>query len=163
MNITTVRKITDDCEWDKCNNSDGKRRICIDNQCVEYDELNDQGAIIDMEMEDMNETNWNETDIIYMICEITGMKPDEFVIGVQLDSNKSILHIIVVVNDDNIADVITAAMNECKDNDNDDKCNGIIRYVKSTKITKRSLSMGSHIDDLMIIIMEAFMIMVALN
>jgi len=149
--------------WNKCNNSDGVNRTCIDGQCIVTETMNDDNEVWTIEIGigdvNINSTLINATEILEAISATCGVDAEQLKIGTEVDEGGNLLRIFVFVGDKESANKLLKSMDGCTTSESNystsssaEGCEGILRYVTSTRIISTGLELSvsgaHHIDAL---------------
>ena len=93
--------------WSMCNSTDEVRRICIEGNCHDDEQVPLTTDIISVEIKiETNETAGSIVDITEQVSAITGISKDEFTIGLETDEEGHLICVIVYVNGSEKAEII---------------------------------------------------------
>jgi len=127
-----------------CQNKDGKTFVCTDdNKCVESKELEegDEGATVVINMEPTIITDFNKTEFIISLSNLTGVEASKMKIAVELDDKGRVIRIMIYVRDEKTAKIIA---NKVNDLNKDDCTYGIL----CRKIDASVLGIAGAVDPL---------------
>ena len=93
--------------WKQCNKSD---KVCENDQCVTREEVT---YYVEIEVDGINVTDLNMTEIQDTISDLTGIEEDKIRIRVETNDNNDIVHIIVIVDDEESANVVRDKVSQC--------------------------------------------------
>jgi len=127
---------------------------------------------LDLEIEGLNSTELNMSDVVDMISSIGGIEKEQVKIGLEVNDQKQIVRITVVLNNKQSAEEIAAALNDCKSEvttrepnllvRDGEKCdNGLLRYVKSATVVTSfvELSSAHYAQEMLLLISISTMIL----
>ena len=111
---------------------------------------------VEIEVERMDMTGLNLTEIQSVISNITGIEADKLRIRVETKDYNEVIRIIVIVDDEETAEKIRDKINVAIDEHNEE---GIVRHFKSARVVvkenKLSISSGSMEEEKRIVAMFA--------
>ena len=122
--------------WKQCNKTN---QICENDQCVTKEEVLYSVVI---EVEGIDVTNMNMTEIQRTISNLTNIDTDKIRIRVEVNENNDVTRIIVVVDDQTTAEAIKKRIDSAI---NEHSQKGIIRHFKSAKVKVNELSISSGV------------------
>ena len=124
--------------WKQCNKTD---EICENDHCVLKNE--EMTYFVEIEVEGIDVTNLNMTEIQSTISNLTGIKAEELKIRADISNNNEVIHIIVIVDDEETAEKVSESINAEINKHNQD---GFLRNCKSARVigkeNKPSISRG---------------------
>jgi len=97
--------------WKQCNSTDKTERVCENDQCI-VREPEKEKYYVEIEVEGINVTNLNMTEIQSTISNLTNIEEDKLRIRVDLNDKDEVTAIIVFVDDETTADIISDKINE---------------------------------------------------
>jgi len=159
--------------WSSCNSTNEVTRICMNNECIEEDKINDNdGWIISVDLVDVNADVLNETEIISLLGNINGINTIKFRIGTEINDKGQIKRIIIYTTDEQDAQTIANALDNCSsehsntiDDDSASICEGIFEHVQKAYVNTKDLSVSEtyHNQDIMALlyIMSISLMMIA--
>jgi len=158
----------------KCVSSDTVERVCLNDQCIATEKLNE-------EFEKLNEDyEWNieimfggvdaasldTEEVKRSISEAVGVTADLMKVSVQIDGSGKVSRIIVSLNDENAAQIIVDAVNECSTYDTNgninSKCKGVLLKSRAVHILPKVLSEAANLHSMVIVTMIAMLMMMML-
>ena len=86
--------------------------MCENDQCVVTKE--DIIHSVEIEVQGIDVTDFNLTEIQTTISDLTGVDTDKLRIRVETDSHNEITKIIVIVDDEQTAEIISKTVNQCR-------------------------------------------------
>ena len=86
---------------------------------------------VEIEVDGLDLTELNMTEIQITISNLTGIETDKLRIRVDINDKNDIVHIIVIVDDEETADRISTSINDAIDEHNEE---GIVRHFKRAKV-----------------------------
>jgi len=95
----------DAIRWSECNSTNETKWTCVSGECVNEDALDDEWRI-EVEIEDLNVTEFNETETLHIISKVSRIDLSKIDIASQIDDNGRVTKIIVIVNDKQTANEI---------------------------------------------------------
>ena len=123
--------------WKQCNKSD---EVCENDQCIIREEVT---YSVEIEVEGINVTDLNITEIQTTTSNLTGIESDKLRIRVDTNNNNEVILIIVIVNDEETAKKVSKSINAEIDERNQE---GFLRNCKSARVVvkenKLSISNG---------------------
>ena len=116
--------------WKKCNKTD---EICENDQCVVKKEVT---YYVEIEVDGIDVTELNTTEIRSAISDLTGIEEGKLRIRVETNEKDEIIRIIVVVDNEEIAEEIKNKINVAINEHNQE---GIVRHFKSVRVKENNL------------------------
>ena len=114
---------------------------------------------VEIEVDGIDVTNLNMTEIQITISNLTSIESDKFRIRVDINDNNEIIRIIVIVDDEETAKIISESINVAIEEHSEE---GIVRHFKSSRVNvkenKLSLSCGIMKEGIINIFINVFMI-----
>ena len=98
--------------WRQCNSTSETERVCEDGNCIIVEPEKEEFYLVDIEVDGINVTNLNMTDIINTISNLTNIDADDIRIRIYPNDKDEIISICVIVNDKTKAENITKSINE---------------------------------------------------
>ena len=86
---------SDSIQWNKCNNSEN--HTCLNGDCINGTQLDDKWIVI-IEMNNTKAGDINIQELIDTISEITGIKKDNIMVGIETDDNGDVISILVYLD-----------------------------------------------------------------
>jgi len=129
--------------WNKCNNSDGIDRTCMNDECVAYNTLIDKGWIVEIELKDVNITELNTTEVIERLSSLTGIDLNGVEIGIDFNDKGHITSIIVAINNGDDAKTIADAVNKIEEDECKGKEDDILCMSKKAKVISKGSVSGT--------------------
>ena len=74
--------------------------MCENDKCVVIDSNYDEGFIVEIQVEDMNMSNMNISEIQTAISNLTKIDPDKIKIRADIDDDGQVVRILVIVEDE---------------------------------------------------------------
>ena len=144
--------------WKQCNKTD---EVCENDKCVVVKE--EVTYYVEIEIDGIDETDLNMTEIQITISNLTGIEEDKIRIQVDTNDNNEIVGIIVIVDDKETAELISKTINEEIDKHNEE---GFLRNCKSARVVVKentlSISRGVMQEEgtimMLIIVFISFLI-----
>ena len=156
----------------QCNNAN---EVCENDQCVVKEEV---PYYVEIEMEGISVNDLNINEIQTTLSDLTGIEMDKLRIRFDTNEKNEIISIIVIVDDEKTAEIISKSVNTiideglCQDVESNYNylredasssmnvnCSGILKYVKSAKVVevaKNSSSISEQQGDDQPIVMYIF-------
>ena len=126
--------------WKQCNKTD---EICENDQCVVTRE-EDVTYSVEIEVDGIDITDLNTTEIQTTISDLTGIKADKLTIRVETNDNNEVVRIIVIVNDEKTAEEVKDKINIAIDEHNEEEIvKHFVRAEVNVKENKLLVSSGS--------------------
>ena len=94
--------------WKQCNKTD---EVCEDDECVVVSE--NVTHYVEIEIDGINMTDLNMTEIQTTISDLTGIETDDIIIHVDTNENNEVIRIIVLVDDEDSAIIVSDKINQC--------------------------------------------------
>ena len=114
---------------------------------------------VEIEVDGINLSDLNMTEIQITINNLTGIEADKLRIRVDTNDNNKVIHIIVIVDDEKTAEIISKSINTEIEEQNQE---GFLRYCKNARVivkeNKLSISRGIMKEEgIIVIFTTAFM------
>jgi len=151
--------------WKQCNNTEEAKQVCENDQCVEIKSEKEEVFTILIEVEGIDVTDYNMTEIRNAISDLTNIEADRLRIRVNMTENDEVLYIIIIPDNKTAAEIIynilynfsyyvwrTKCVN-LSDGSSDDSssfsryCDGFLKHIMHADIIGDDLdptSYGSH-------------------
>ena len=97
-----------------CSSNEETLFVCVNDTCIDYIELNEKQKV-EIDFEGLNITDWNTTEAVDRISDMSGVDPDEFQIMIKFDEeNAQVVQIIVLVDSEETAKRVSQAITKCQ-------------------------------------------------
>ena len=121
-----------------CNNTDEVSRICINEECLENKEVNDNdnNPVVEIELNiGLNVNVMNTNEILHQIAEVSGIGDISGVtIGWATNEEGLIIRVIVYVENEEVAKVIAKAVNELDRGEGCEAHFGVLCKTKNVRL-----------------------------
>jgi len=96
--------------WSTCNSTDKTSFVCVNNECLE--EGANEGWSVIVDVSELNVTDFSSDETLDELSRHTGIDVNDMSIGTETDGNGVILRLIVYVEDEETATIVTNKVNE---------------------------------------------------
>jgi len=128
--------------WSMCNSTEEHPFMCTNDGCNERKEP----VSVEIDMEGLNASDFSLSAIAEEIAKISGV--DIKNVGYELGDSASIVRVVVVIEDEQTAQLVASAVNnldkdKCRDfvcSDSEEECKGYICRSKTARVVVRSVS-----------------------
>jgi len=135
----------------KCLSTNEHKFICTNDGCL----LRDQLYSVEIDFDNLMEMDVNLGEITMEIEALTGI--DELKVGVELDEDAYVVHVVVLVDDENVGEIIVDAVNNM---DRSESCSyGTVCMSKFAKLIVKPLEISEAITKHTTIKMAWYMMM----
>ena len=117
--------------WRKCNSTEKIKRVCEEDQCKVVEGDKEKETItIEIEVEGLDAANFNASEVQIVLSNLTNIEADKLRIQAEINDKNQVVRVVVVVEDQNTAEVISEAVNEIKPEESE----GVARHFKEARI-----------------------------
>jgi len=145
--------------WKECNSTKETEKVCENDQCIDLESEKEEEVFhVEIEVEGIDLTNLNMSEIQNTISELTNIEKDKLRIRVDLNEKDEVITVIVVVDDkttaENIVDKINIAIKED---------NPKVRQFKRAELKAKELNISSGMMNEEFVLLIMFTIISFLN
>ena len=128
---------TGKARYSKCNSSEGETRVCVKDECLDS-YVEDAVTVVVEFGEEVLLQDLNISEIIRTVAVESGVDGDTITVGWELDEEGHVIHLFLIVNDKETANIIVNELNDVK---NRSDCHaGILCRTKTITIVEPTLS-----------------------
>jgi len=118
-------------------------KICLNDECVARSTVEGERWVVEVTLNEVYLKEFNSTWVIETISDATGIEADKIKINLDIDGTGKIMRVIVLVDDQNAATIISDALSECLPKNatsRNNVCAGVLLKIKSAQVMQKTLS-----------------------
>ena len=134
-----------------CNSDDETSRICIEGKCIENKTVEEEGWIVEIEVEGINSRDFNTTELAQHISTISAIDSEEITIGIEADEDGQVIRILIFVGDEDKANSVETSVKRI-----------LGRNVKNTRIIAPELTVSNSYHSVPLFILLSFLLCISI-
>jgi len=142
--------------WKDCNSTETTERVCEDDQCKVIETNKKDQVVVEIEVEGIDVTTTNITEIRSILSNLTNITVDELIIRAEINDKNEIVRIIVLVDNENTAEIISSTIND----HDPEEIGSRVRFKRANVKFLGDASRGNIVESSIFMIMIIFMMFI---